>query len=116
MVTKKSLEKYGFTPFSLHVVYCALSIPKGRVTTYGRIAKAAGGGSMSAQSVSGILWRASQKGVKDIPWHRIVYADGRIWLDEVSKKERLALHRKEGIIIDTKGKVVDFEKKLFEYT
>jgi alkylated DNA nucleotide flippase Atl1 len=105
----------GFKEFSIRVIEATLSIPKGKVTTYGRIARAAGGGPMSVQSISGILWRAHMKGVKNIPWHRIVYANGKIWLEESTKNERLALHHKEGIAMDEKGKIINFEQKLHEF-
>jgi len=100
--------------FSERVVEIALSIPKGRVTTYGRISRAAGGGAMASQSVTGILWKAHLRGVKNIPWHRIVYADGRIWMDAAHRAKRLALYKKEGIKLGKDGKIIDFKKKLLE--
>ncbi len=100
--------------FSERVVELALSIPKGRVTTYGRIARAAGGGAMASQSITSILWKAEQRGVKNIPYHRIVYADGRIWIDPKRREERLALYKKEKVTIDKDDKVVDFKKKVIE--
>src|SRR5688500_12688114 len=97
--------------FSERVVALALAIPKGRVTTYGRLARAAGAGPMASQSVSGILWKAEQRGVKGIPWHRIVYAGGKVWMNEQCAKERLALYKKEGFKLDEKGRIVDFEER-----
>lgn len=94
--------------FSERVIKLALSIPRGRVTTYGDLARAAGGTPMTAQSVSGILGKAERGGVKNIPWHRIVYSNGRVWLSDESKSERLKLYKKEGIKVDEKGKVVEF--------
>ena len=91
------------------MVELALSIPKGRVTTYGDLARAAGGTPMTAQSVSGILSRAEDSGVKGIPWHRIVYSGGKVWLPGEHKEKRLALYKKEGIEINEKGFVIDFE-------
>src|ERR1700733_12956143 len=101
--------------FSERVVELALSIPPGRVTTYGRISVAAGGGGISAQSVTNILGKAHQAGVKNIPFHRIVYADGRIWTSPEYHARRVALYKKEGIKIDEKNRIVDFRKKLFEF-
>ena len=102
--------------FSEEVVKKALMIPSGRVTTYGRIARAAGGGGMAAQSITTILGRAYDAGVTNIPFHRIVYADGRVWVDDRHRAERLRLYKKEGIVVDEKsGKIRDFRKVLFEY-
>lgn len=84
------------------------------MTTYGRIAIAAGGGAMSSQSITGILGKAYDAGIKDIPFHRIVYADGRVWMDESHRAKRLALYKKEKIEIDEKGRIRDFYQKLFE--
>jgi methylated-DNA-protein-cysteine methyltransferase-like protein len=100
--------------FSERVIEIALSIPKGRVTTYGRISRAAGGGTMASQSITTILWKAEQRGVKDIPYHRIVYADGRIWVNDAHRKARMALYKKEGIEIDKDDRIVDFKKKVLE--
>jgi alkylated DNA nucleotide flippase Atl1 len=101
--------------FSELVLKAALSIPPGRVSTYGRIARAAGGGAMASQSVTGILGKAEQSGSQRIPWHRIVYADGHVWLDERTKKERLRLYEKEGIQVDKRGRIVNFRDILFEF-
>jgi methylated-DNA-protein-cysteine methyltransferase related protein len=66
------------SPFSQIVYELALSIPEGRVVTYGDLAKAAGGGAMASRSISSILSKAPNQ--RTIPWHRIVYAGGRAWL------------------------------------
>ncbi len=100
--------------FSERVVKIALSIPKGRVTTYGRIARAAGGGPMASQSITRILGKAWDAGTKNIPFHRIVYADGKIWIDEKHRKERLKLYRQEGIEIDEKDRIKNFRSVLWE--
>jgi alkylated DNA nucleotide flippase Atl1 len=86
------------------------SFPEGRVTTYGDLARAAGAGPMAARSITGILGKAYERGATDIPFHRIVYADGGIWTDPAHEKERLALYEKEGIAIDSRGRVADFDR------
>jgi methylated-DNA-protein-cysteine methyltransferase related protein len=114
---KKRFGKVGglsTLTFGERVVQIALSIPKGKVTTYGRIARAAGGGPLTSQSVTGILGKAYDRGEKAIPFHRIVYADGRIWIDERYREERMKKYAAEGLSIDAKGRVEDFEKKLFD--
>ena len=101
--------------FSDRVIKIALQIPEGRVTTYGRIARAAGAGPMASQSITAILGKAHQAGIKNIPFHRIVYADGRAWLSNEYEKKRLALYKKEGIQLDKNGKIVNFRDILFEF-
>lgn len=99
--------------FGEMVVELALTIPPGRVTTYGDLARAAGGTPMTAQSITGILGKAEKSGIKGIPWHRIVYAGGRIWVNDEHRAERMKLYKKEKIKIDEKDRVVDFESIRF---
>ena len=100
--------------FSERVVRVALSIPKGKVATYGQIAYAAGGGSMASRSVTGILGKAYEAGEKNIPFHRIVYAGGKIWISDEYYKERMKRYKEEGIEVDERGRIKDFEEKLFK--
>ncbi len=100
--------------FSERVVKIALSIPKGRVTTYGRIARAAGGGAMASQSITSILGKAWNNGEKNIPFHRIVYADGHIWVDAKHRTKRIKLYKQEGIKLDSKDRIENFRDILWE--
>ncbi|TXH07273.1 MAG: hypothetical protein E6R05_00565 [Candidatus Moraniibacteriota bacterium] len=101
--------------FSQRVLKLALSIPPGRVTTYGRIARAAGGGAMASQSITTILGKAWDNGVKHIPWHRIVYADGHIWVDAKHRAERLKLYKQEKIKLNKRDRIINFRDILFEF-
>lgn len=102
--------------FSERVLKAALAIPKGKVTTYGAITRACGAGPMASQSITTILGKAYEAGEKRIPWHRIVYAGGKVWWDDKHRKERMALYKKEGIDVDPKtGKIKNFNEILFEF-
>lgn len=101
--------------FSERVVKLALSVPSGRVTTYGRIARAAGGGPMASQSITSILSKAWDNGEKSIPFHRIVYADGHIWIDDRHRATRMKLYKKEGIKLDAKDRITNFRSILYEF-
>lgn len=101
--------------FSDRVVELALMIPVGKVSTYGSIAIAAGGGPMASRSITNILGKAYLAGQKAIPFHRIVYANGQVWIDDAHRAKRLQLYKKEGIEIDSKGRIKDFRDKLFEF-
>lgn len=98
------------TLFSQKVVKLALSVPPGRVTTYGAIARAAGGGGQAARSIASILAKAYDAGEKKIPFHRIVYAGGVVWLSSTYEAERKRLYKKEGIKIDRRGRIVNFRE------
>jgi methylated-DNA-protein-cysteine methyltransferase-like protein len=102
--------------FSQRVVEAALAIPKGRVTTYGAIARACGAGPMASQSITSILVKAYDAGEKKIPFHRIVYAGGKVWLNDEYRTRRLKLYKEEGIEIDKKtSRIKNFNEILFEY-
>ncbi|MFA7301275.1 MAG: MGMT family protein [Candidatus Shapirobacteria bacterium] len=70
--------------FSKKVVELALKIPAGRVTTYGILAQAAGGHPILAQMITHILGKSPD--VNKIPFHRIVYSSGKVWLDSKYEK------------------------------
>lgn len=99
--------------FSHRICELALSIPAGRVTTYGALAKAAGGGGQAARSVSGILSKYPNRAA--IPWHRIVYAGGKVWLDESCEESRRELYACEGIDVNEKGIITNFEEVVFDF-
>jgi methylated-DNA-protein-cysteine methyltransferase-like protein len=112
---KKIVKKKQGKTFSERVVEAVMTIPKGRVTTYGRIARACGGGAMASQSITGILAKAFREQELLIPFHRIVYANGTIWINDEYKAKRMKLYKEEGIEVDQKGKIKDFEKIVFEF-
>ena len=99
--------------FSDRVWQLAVAIPPGRVTTYGILAKAAGGGAMAARSITSILGKAPNQAA--IPYHRIVYADGRAWVTSDCEEKRLALFEAEGIELDPKHRIQNFEELVYYF-
>lgn len=99
--------------FSQRIWELATSIPEGRVTTYGILAKTAGGGGQAARSVSGILSKAPNQGA--IPWHRIVYAGGRVWLSDECEAKRRELYELEGIMVNKKGLIENFDEVVYYF-
>ena len=113
---RKSMKKVtSIKTFSERVVEAALSIPEGRVTTYGRLARACGAGPMASQSITGILARAYQEGETKIPFHRIVYADGKIWVSDEYRTKRMKLYKAEHIEIDKNNKIKNFDDTVFDF-
>ncbi len=98
--------------FSHRVCDLALSIPEGRVVTYGTLAKAAGGGRQSARSISSILSKYPNQGA--VPWHRIVYANGKVYLSAHSEVSRRALYAREGIRVDARGYIKNFHEVVLD--
>lgn len=70
---------------------------------------------MASQSITSILSKAWDNGVKSIPFHRIVYADGRIWIDDQYRAKRLKLYKQEGIVLDNRDRIVNFRSVLYEF-
>ncbi len=93
--------------FSQRVWELATSVPAGSVTTYGDLARAAGGTGMAARSITSILSKAPNQGA--IPYHRIVYAGGRVWQDPVYDAKRRKLYKREGIKLNNAGYITNFE-------
>ncbi len=102
--------------FSERVVEAAMSVPPGRVTTYGRLARACGAGPMASQSITGILAKAHREQGLVIPFHRIVYANGTIWVSDEYRAKRLKLYKQEGIAIEKGDKIKDFNDIVFDFS
>lgn len=102
------------TSFSARVYALATLIPPGRVTTYGALAKAAGGTPQTARSITSILSKAPNQ--RAIPYHRIVYAGGRVWLPEVKPEARIKRYREEGITVTKKGQITYFDERFYDFS
>jgi len=99
--------------FSQKVIKLALSIPPSRVTTYGILCAAAGGHPMLSRMITHILGKSDQ--VDQIPFHRIVYSNGKIWFDPEHNKWRDKLYQKEGIKVDKNNKIINFENIIYTF-
>lgn len=75
-------------------------IPKGQVASYGQIAFFLGWPN-GARTVGWAL-RALPAGL-DVPWHRVVNAQGKISLSNPERQR--ALLEAEGVVFDRKGKI-----------
>ena len=69
----------------------------------------------ASQSITNILGTAWKRGERRIPFHRIVYANGRIWVDSAHRAERMRLYKKEEIVIDESGMVKNFKNIVFDF-
>ncbi len=78
-------------------------IPPGKVSTYGRIAKIAGG--CSARNVGYAM--AALPFDSDVPWHRVINAKGEISLRKNGEGDLIQkqILEAEGIVFNEKGKI-----------
>jgi len=86
-------------------------IPKGRITTYGEIAK--GLGKSGAARAVGNACNANPFAPK-VPCHRVVAFDGKIGGYAHGTRKKIELLKKEGIRVKN-GKIADFEQKLWRF-
>ncbi len=88
-----------------------VQVPKGKVTTYGELAKAVG--LKNGQRAIGRIMNKNPYPVI-IPCHRVVNSNGKIggyaYGDDVKNK----MLTKEGIEIRN-GKILDFEKRIYKF-
>jgi len=87
-------------------IYAAVRrIPRGRVSTYGAIARVAGLDGQARQV--GYALSALPAG-SSVPWHRVINAQGRLSLERAASgagiTQRLRLVR-EGVLVDAAGRV-----------
>ncbi len=81
--------------FTTTVIKIIKQIPKGKVSTYGKIASLAGN-PRSARQVSWILHSSSKK--YNLPWHRVINSKGIIAMNSVDDKNtQKEMLEKEGI-------------------
>jgi methylated-DNA-protein-cysteine methyltransferase related protein len=100
------LEQYaGRTRFFARVYALVRRIPRGRVTSYGSIARALG----MPRGARTVGW-ALRASADDIPWHRVVNAKGKIsWRPTGGYRLQRVLLRREGVRFTRDGRI-DLEK------
>ncbi|MCX6710678.1 MAG: MGMT family protein [Candidatus Woesearchaeota archaeon] len=98
------------THFQKKVYFITRKIPKGRVTTYGEIARAMR--TKGCRAVGNALHRNPFPII--VPCHRVVKSDGSIGGFASGARNKIKLLRKEGVKIRN-GRIITFEKKLFKF-
>lgn len=91
------------------------TVTKGHVTTYGDVAAALGLRSV-ARKVGHAL-AALPRGLDDVPWHRVVNAQGRISrpIESVDGRRQCERLAEDGIEVDRSGRVRDFTRIRFVF-
>lgn len=85
-------------------------VPKGRVTSYGEIAKKIK--SKSYRAIGKIV--GQNKNIPEIPCHRVVKADGGIGGYVLGVDKKIAILKSENIEV-LESKIVDFKNKLYSF-
>ena len=88
-----------------------LDVPKGKITTYGDLAKAVG--LKNGQRLIGKIMNKNPYPVL-VPCHRVVMSTGKIGGYGYGEHVKMQMLSDEGIEI-TNGKIESFDKKLFKF-
>jgi len=85
-------------------------IPKGKVATYGSVARAAGYPGTARQ----VAWALRAPDAKRLPWHRVLGADGKILLQGEARLHQRTLLKLEGVPF--RGDRVDIKRSEFHFS
>jgi len=97
--------------FLKKVLALCAKIPKGRVTTYGIMARRLGV-PRGARAVGRALGQNPTPG--KIPCHRVVRSDGRVGGYKLGAREKMKLLGKEGVEV-RRGRVVGLPERLYKF-
>ena len=100
------------TQFQTDVLNLVKQIPRGKVTTYGELARALTGSVRAARAVGQAV--ANNPTPLQIPCHRVVKSNGDVGGYKLGVATKIKLLNEEGIAIQS-GKVVNFKQKLFRF-
>ncbi len=85
-------------------------IPRGKVATYGSVARAAGYPGTARQ----VAWALRTSNAKRLPWHRVLGAAGKILLPEEAGLLQRTLLELEGVPF--RGDRVDIKRSEFDFS
>ena len=103
-ITNDALAAAKLTAHQIKVYQLLSKVPKGKITTYGDIARALGNN--GSRAVGNSLNK--NPFAPTIPCHRVVLSDGRVGGYAGGLEMKLKLLSEEGIVVEN-GKVKDFE-------
>jgi methylated-DNA-protein-cysteine methyltransferase-like protein len=97
----------GVLRFKSRVLALVAAIPEGRVTTYGTIAQHLG---VTARQVAFVLATLTGEESKQLPWFRVVAANGVVSSTKLGSVGRRQIERlrAEGVAVTARNKVEDF--------
>jgi len=88
-----------------------LEVPKGKITTYGELAKAVG--LKNGQRAVGKIMNKNPYPVI-IPCHRVIKSDGKIGGYAYGEEIKSDMLTREGIVIKN-GKILDLKNKIYRF-
>lgn len=93
--------------FFERVYQAVCRIPEGRISSYGEVARMVSGRASGARTVGWALGSLSEERAKQVPWWRVLRADGSLGMGR--DPEAAALQRRrleaEGLRFDAEGRI-----------
>ena len=99
----KKFSKKQITSFQRKVYEIVRKISKGKVLSYSEVARLAGS-PRAWRAVGNVLNRVAGKWRPKIPCHRIIKSDGKVGGYRRGTKKKIALLKKEGLIIKNRAR------------
>ena len=93
----------GPLPLYQRIYLLVKQVPAGKVATYGQIARMVGG--CSARMVGYAMSALRDGRDPDVPWQRVINAQGRISLHGIGSAEQRFLLEDEGVVFDDADRV-----------
>ncbi|MBT3240282.1 MAG: cysteine methyltransferase [Chloroflexi bacterium] len=103
-------------PFFEQVYAVIRLIPKGKVTSYGRIANmldAPRGSRAVGYALRALKYKRNDPDYEGIPWQRVVNVQGEISLPGIGKQMQVELLEEDGVKFSSKGRI-DLKQYLWE--
>ena len=102
----------GKIPLYTQIYNIVCQIPTGKVATYGQVARLVGG--CTARMVGYALSALKDGREPEVPWQRVINAQGRISMHGIGSSIQRMLLEEEGIEFDQQD-TVDLHKYLWEF-
>jgi len=112
MLMKSNPNKRNLTNFEKKVLTVVSRVPKSKVTTYKFLARAIGR-PRAVRAVANAL-RKNPNLIK-VPCHRVVRSNGEVGGYRLGPKKKLLLLKKEGIRFNTKNRIKNLKKFLYQF-
>jgi len=111
MLRAMSYKLQDLTEFEQKILCVLRRVPRGKVTTYGELARAVGRPG-AARAVGNVLHKNPDS--PKVPCHRVVKNDGQLGGYAGGPKKKIALLKAEGVKVED-GRIVDFRNKFYRF-
>lgn len=105
------INKKITTEFEEKIYNLLKKVPKGKVTTYGYLAKATGR-PLASRAVGNALNKNPY--APEVPCHRVITWNGRVGEFADGTDKKIMMLKREGVVVEN-GRVIEFEKIKWDF-